>query len=78
MYLRQLDLNELREFRDSWELKAFFRFATENEWVGVNPARLVRGPANIRNTQKLPFEPAEIEKILKACREVQDSRLFER
>jgi integrase len=37
----------------------------------VNPARLVRGPANIHDTQKLPFEPAEIEKILKACREVQ-------
>ncbi len=52
-------------------VKAFFRFATENEWIGVNPARLLRGPANIRDTQKLPFEPAEIGKIFKACREVQ-------
>ena len=83
LYLKQLDLNALREFRESWELgprtamkklervKAFFRFATENEWITVNPARLLRGPANIRDTQKLPFEPAEIEKIFKACREVQ-------
>ena len=83
LYLKQLDLNALREFRESWELgprtamkklervKAFFRFATENEWVTVNPARLLRGPANIRDTQKLPFEPAEIERIFKACREVQ-------
>lgn len=83
LYLKQLDLNALREFRESWELgprtamkklervKAFFRFATENEWIAVNPARLVRGPANIRDTQKLPFEPAEIERIFKACREVQ-------
>jgi len=83
LYLKQLDLNALREFRESWALgprtamkklervKAFFRFATENEWITVNPARLLRGPANIRDTQKLPFEPAEVEKILKACREVQ-------
>ena len=83
LYLKQLDLNALREFRESWELgprtamkklervKAFFRFASENEWVAVNPARLLRGPANIRDTQKLPFEPAEIERIFKACREVQ-------
>jgi hypothetical protein len=54
LYLKQFDLNALREFRDSWELgprtalkklervKAFFRFATENEWVGVKPARWVR------------------------------------
>ncbi len=72
-YVKQLDLNALREFRDSWELgprtalkklervKAFFRFASENEWIGANPAQLIRGPANIRDTQKLPFEPAEIE-----------------
>jgi integrase/recombinase XerD len=82
LYLKQLDLNALREFRDSWELgprtalkklervKAFFRFASENEWIGTNPARLIRGPANIRDTQKLPFEPAEIDRILKVCKDV--------
>src|SRR5260370_31783915 len=32
---------------------------------------LLRGPANIRDTQKLPFEPAETERIVKACRDVQ-------
>jgi integrase/recombinase XerD len=83
LYLKQLDGEALREFRDSWKLsprtalkklervKAFFRFATENDWIGTNPARLVRGPANIRDTQKLPFEPAEMERIVKACRQVQ-------
>lgn len=83
LYLKQLDGEALREFRDSWKLsprtalkklervKAFFRFATENDWIGTNPARLVRGPAKIRDTQKLPFEPAEMERIVKACREVQ-------
>jgi len=82
LYLKQFDGETLREFRDSWELsprtslkklervKAFFRFASENDWIGTNPARLVRGPANIRDTQKLPFEPAEIERILEACRKI--------
>ena len=83
LYMKQLDGEALREFRDSWKLsprtalkklervKAFFRFASENDWIGTNPARLVRGPANIRDTQKLPFEPAEIERIMEACRQVQ-------
>jgi integrase len=82
LYMKQLDGEALREFRDSWKLsprtalkklervKAFFRFASENDWIGTNPARLVRGPANIRDTQKLPFEPAEIERIMEACRQV--------
>ena len=82
LFLKQLDLNALRDFRDSWELaprtalrkldraRAFFRFASENEWISTNPARLIRGPANIRDTQKLPFEPAEMERILQACRQV--------
>jgi integrase/recombinase XerD len=83
LYLKQLDGEALREFRDAWKLsprtalkklervKAFFRFASENDRIGTNPARLVRGPANIRDTQKLPFEPAEMERIVKACRQVQ-------
>jgi hypothetical protein len=45
LYLKQLDLNALREFRESWKpgprtamkklerVKAFLRFATENEWI---------------------------------------------
>ncbi len=82
VYLKQIDANALRDFRDSWQLgprtalkklervKAFFRFATENCWIGVNPAKIVRGPANIRESHKLPFEPAEMERIVKACREV--------
>ncbi len=82
LYLKQLDLEALREFRDSWNLgprtalkkiervRAFFRFAAENGWIGMNPAKLVRGPATIRDTQKLPFEPAEMERIVKTCREV--------
>jgi len=82
IYLKQLDADALREFRDSWQLgartalkklervKAFFRFASENGWIAANPTKFVRGPANIRDTQQLPFEPAEIERIIRACHQV--------
>lgn len=82
LYLKQLDSSALRDFRDTWQLgprtalkklervKAFFRFAAENNWISANPAKIVRGPANIRDTHKLPFDPAEMERITKACHEV--------
>jgi integrase len=82
VYLKQLDSDALRDFRDSWQLgprtalkklervKAFFRFAAENNWITVNPAKIVRGPASIRDTHKLPFEPAEMDRIVRACHEV--------
>jgi integrase/recombinase XerD len=82
LYLKQLNAEALRDFRDSWQLgprtalkklervKAFFRFAVENNWITLNPAKIVRGPANIRDTHKLPFEPTEMERIIQACHEV--------
>ena len=30
----------------------------------------VRGPANVRDTHKLPFEPVEMDPIIQACHEV--------
>ncbi len=80
LYLKQLDLDFLRDFRDSWKIaprtalkklervRAFFRFALENNWIEQNPAKLVRGPAHIKDAQKLPFEPKEMERIVETCR----------
>ncbi|MFZ0589602.1 MAG: phage integrase SAM-like domain-containing protein, partial [Bryobacteraceae bacterium] len=82
VYLKQFDSDALRDFRDTWQLgprtalkklervKAFFRFAAENDWITLNPAKIVRGPANIRDTHKLPFEPAEMDRIVRACHDV--------
>lgn len=79
-YLKQLDVEFLRDFRDSWKIgprtalkklervRAFFRFAFENNWIERNQAKLVRGAAHIKDTQKLPFEPKEMERIVEACR----------
>ena len=81
-YLNEFDLGALRDFRDSWHvgprtalknlerLRAFFRFAVENGWADRNEARAVRGPARIKDTQKLPFEPEEMKWIVQACREI--------
>lgn len=81
-YLKQLDVEFLRQFRDSCKIgprtalkkiervRAFFRFAVDSDWIEKNPAKLVRGAATIKDTQKLPFEPKEMERIIDACRKV--------
>jgi len=48
-------------------VRAFFRFAVESGWIEKNPAKLVRGAATIKDTQKLPFEPKEMERIVETC-----------
>jgi len=52
-------------------VRAFFRFALENDWIERNPAKLVRGAAHIKDPQKLPFEPQEMERIMEACRKIE-------
>lgn len=81
-YLKEFDVEFLRQFRDSWKIgprtavkkiervRAFFRFAVESGWIEKNPAKLVRGAATIKDTQKLPFEPKEMERIVAGCSQV--------
>ena len=82
VYLKPIVTEAIRDFRDSWHLgsrtalkklervNAFFRFASESSWIGVDPAKVVRGPANICDTHKLPFEPSEMERIVQSCHQV--------
>ena len=81
-YIKEFDVESLRAFRDSWNvaprtalkklerMRAFFRFAQESSWIEKNVSKLVRGPAKIKDSQNLPFEPKEMETIIKACSEV--------
>jgi integrase len=80
----------VRQFRDDWNvspltaqkqlgnLKAFFEFCLENEWIGRN----VRNPARIKTRQnralkandsdqrqKMPFTDEELERMYAGCRE---------
>jgi site-specific recombinase XerD len=77
-FLSQLTVDELRNFRASWtnrnlsaqkkleNLRAFFRFCHDSDWVKKNPAKLIKTP-KIAAVQVLPFSDAEMEKILAAC-----------
>jgi len=75
---------DVREFRSSWpvhprtaarnmsSVKSFFEFCRSNEWMPINPARLVRNPrgretGDLRNEQKLPFTDAELRRMYDAA-----------
>jgi integrase len=78
VFLKQLGVVEVREFRNSWtvgprragkhleRLKRFFNFCIENEWLEVNPARPLK-PPKVSDTDVIPFTEDEIKKILTAC-----------
>jgi integrase/recombinase XerD len=65
-YLKQLDLDRLREFRATWKyspiaarkrlenLRAFFRFCMQSGWIPTNPATLVK-PPRAQHSPTLPF-----------------------
>ena len=88
-YLRQLDLQQLRDFRASWRdgaisskkkferLRSFFRFAHTSSWVKQNPVLLMK-PPKVNQLPTLPFSKDEIEKILWACDLYPDNGRFRR
>ena len=75
--LRSITVDDLAELRESWEmapisaknkierLRSFFKFCLEREWVERNPAKLLK-PPKINEITPKPYEPNELEKILKA------------
>ena len=82
-HLKEFDVQALREFQRTWadigprtalkkleRVKAFFRYARENRWIMENPAKVLKGPERIKPTQKLPFEPSEMARIVDACRTI--------
>ena len=76
--LRQVGVDQLREFRASWtdgpnyaaknleRLRAFFRFCDQAEWVRRNHALAVKAP-KCRLKPTLAFGPEEMTRILEAC-----------
>ncbi|MDP1570830.1 MAG: tyrosine-type recombinase/integrase [Vicinamibacterales bacterium] len=80
VYLRQLDVDRVTEFRQTWKdsgisaykklerLKGFFHFCIVREWMKSNPAHGV--PPPIVGAQKVKvFTPAQLEQILAAVDE---------
>jgi site-specific recombinase XerD len=80
VFLRQLTVVEVRDFRNSWttysprtagkhieRMKRFFSWCVENHWLDQSPAKPLKSP-KVGETDVVPFSEEEIEKILKACR----------
>jgi site-specific recombinase XerD len=79
VFLKQLGVMQVREFRNSWttysprtagkhieRLKRFFSWCVENGWLQESPAKPLKSP-KVSETDVVPFSEEEIEKILKAC-----------
>jgi integrase len=79
VFLRQLGVVQVREFRGSWNtwsprtsskhierLKRFFRWCVENGWLKDSPAKPLKSP-KVGETDVVPFTEEEVEEILKAC-----------
>jgi integrase/recombinase XerD len=77
-YLKQLGVEQLRQFRATWSdsanyatknlerLRAFFRFCMHDDWIAKNPARAVKAP-RVSDTPTLPFSRREMVRIIEAC-----------
>lgn len=77
-YLKQLSIEEVRQFRGSWadgalyaaknleRLRSFFRFCTHSDWIARNPARSVKAP-KVTDRPTLPFTRSDMQRILDAC-----------
>jgi site-specific recombinase XerD len=82
-FMRQLGLERIREFRESWKLapltsndrlkklRSFLRFAVDSGWAEENPAKSLK-PAIVSSSPTLPFEKDEMDRILEACARYKD------
>jgi len=78
IFLRQLNVDQVRDFRNSWKLnslsaskslerlRGFFKFCVDSEWIERNPASAIKA-GKIEEPDVLPFNDQEVTKILKAC-----------
>jgi site-specific recombinase XerD len=79
VFLRQLNVDQVREFRNTWKLNArtarktlerigsLFKFCADSDWIEKNPARAIKA-AKVDDADVQPFDDQEIQMILKACR----------
>ena len=84
-FLREFDVETLRRFRNTWRvrnltalkkleyLRAFLRFAQENEWIQANPARKIKNP-KVTQHPTMPFTREEVIRILAACERYPDGQ----
>ena len=78
----RIDLEALNAFRSIREVSArtwtkelgtirhFFRFCLDNEWIFRNWAEKVQMPKNLKPTEREPYEPNEVAKVIAACDQI--------
>jgi integrase/recombinase XerD len=78
IYVSELNLDVLRRFRATWpnrneaarvklgNLKAFVGFCHKSKWLTENYAQDLKA-GKVTDRKIIPLEPAELDKILKAC-----------
>jgi len=79
VFLKQLNVVTVREFRNSWttynprtagkhieKLKRFFSWCMENEWLDKNPAKPLKVP-KVGETDVVPFDEETVGRIMEAC-----------
>jgi integrase len=78
VFLRQLGVDQVRDFRNTWKLnslsaaktlerlRSFFKFCIDSEWIEKNPAKAIKA-GKVEDAEVLPFSDQEIKTILKAC-----------
>lgn len=78
IFLNQLNVDQLREFRTTWKLnprtaaktlerlRSFFKFCLDSDWIEKNPAKAIK-PGKVADADVLPFNDSEIATVLKAC-----------
>ncbi len=58
-------------------LRVFFGFCVDRSWTKENPAKKIKLPRNMKPNEVVPFRPAEVAAILKACDQI-GKRQYER
>lgn len=66
VFLRQLDVDQVREFRNTWKLnsltaskslerlRSFFKFCLDSDWIEKNPAKAIKA-GKVEEADVLPF-----------------------
>ena len=64
-------LAPLTEVKQIERLRSFFKFCIQNDWIAKNPASLLK-PPKVEESDAIPFEPEEVERIIDATYRFQD------
>jgi len=63
-------LSPITATKELQTLRQFLSFCVERDWIRKNPAKQIKAPRNIKPAEVVPYEAAEVVKIIAACDEI--------